>query len=335
MLFLQAAFTQSKFAEFENSIEARKKTLGNDLVVVVANKDTILYQKTFGEISVKAQVPIGATSQWLTTAMVLLLVDEGKISLDDNISRYIPLYDKYFKSYITIRHCLSHMTGIQAEDFKNANLTAKRNYNSLEEEVADFAKKEIRTNAGEEFRYSMMGANIAAYIVEAVTKKKFEAIIKTRLLNPLGMRNTSFTTDDGSATNPSSGAKSSAGDLTKFLQMLLNNGKLNGKQILSENAIAEMKKIQVSKDKMKFSPKATEDFYHALGAWAIEGGENIGETATVLTSPGFLGVWPIVDFNRGYAFVFFPKSTPTEQSTNVYLGLKGELDELNLKAANK
>ena len=332
MLFLQAAFAQGKFADLESSIEARRKELGNDLMVIVANKDTIVYQKAFGDITNRAQATVGAASTWFTAALVLQLVDEGKISLDDKVSQYLPIYDKYFKSYITIRHCLTNLTGIQIDPFKTANLTAKRNYESLEEEANDYAKKEIQTNAGEEFRFNGIGFTIAARAVEVATKKKFEQLMRQRIFTPLGMRNTSFSTDDGSPASPFSQAKSSAADLTKFLQMLLNNGKFNGKQILSEAAVAEMRKVQVSKDRMKFSPKAAGDFQYALGTWAVEGKEGQGETATVLASPGFIGVWPMVDFTRGYTFLIFPKTVTSEQNVNVFLGLKQLMDRLYLAA---
>ena len=64
--------------------------------------------------------------------------------MDDKVVQYIPVFGSYGKNYVTIRHCLTHMTGIQSDPFKQASVTAKRKYNSLEEEVADFAKKEIQ-----------------------------------------------------------------------------------------------------------------------------------------------------------------------------------------------
>ena len=335
MLFLQVACAQGKFAHLESSIEARKKELGVDLMVIIANKDTILYEKAFGDVTNRAQATVGAASAWFTTALVLQLVDEGKISLDDEVSRYLPIYDSYFKSFLTIRHCLTQMTGIQMDPFKTTDLTAKRKYESLEEEANDYAKKEIQTNAGEEFRFNGIGFSIAARVAEIATKKKFEQLMRQRIFTPLGMRNTSFSTDYGSPASAFSQAKSTAADFTKFLQMLLNNGKLNGKQILSEAAVAEMKKIQVPREKMKFSPKAAGDFQYTLGTWAIEGGEGAGKHATALTSPGLLGVWPMVDFSRGYTFLIFPKNVTVEQNANVFLGLKQEIDQLNLLPSKK
>ncbi len=336
MLFLQPGFSQGKFADLEETVEARRKTLGNDLMVYVANKDTILYQKAFGEMNVRTQVPVGAASAWFTTALVLQLVDEGKISLDDKIVQYLPIYGNYAKNYVTIRHCLTHMTGIQTDAFKTASLTAKRKYESLEEEVNDYAKKEIQTNAGEEFRYSNMGVSIAARIVEVVTKKKFEQLMRQRIFSPLGMRNTVYTTEEGTPGSPSIGAKTTGADFTRFLQMILNGGSFNGKKILSPEAITEIRKIQITNDKVRNAPKTMEGFQYTLGGvWAVEAPEGPGAAATVLASPGLLGAWPMIDFNRGYVLVVLPKNFTGEQRQNEYLGLKEILDQLPLSAGKK
>jgi CubicO group peptidase (beta-lactamase class C family) len=327
LLFLQPAFAQNNFSGFETAVEGKRKFLGNDLMVFVASPDTVVYQKAFGDINNKTQVSIGASSNLLTTALVLQLVDEGKISLDDKISRYLPIFESYGKGYITVRHCLSHMTGIQAEAFKVAGFLGKKKYSSLEEEVTDFARKEIQANTGEEFRYNTMGLNIAARIAEIVTKKKFEQLMRQKIFTPLGMRNTTFTTDDGAAPNPSIGARSTAADYTRFLQMLLNKGRFNGKQILSENAIADMRKVQVPRERMKVVPKGTEGFQYALGTWAVEGPEGMGTTATTLATPGFSGTWAAIDFSRGYSYLIIPKNFEGEQKPATYLELKTILDQ--------
>lgn len=329
MLFLQSGFAQGRFTDLEETIEARRKTLGNNLLVYIANKDTILYQKAFGEMTVRTQAPLGAASAWFTTALVLQLVEEGKLTLDDKVADYLPVFSSYAKNYVTIRHCLTHQTGIQTDAFKTASLTAKRKYESLEEEAADYAKKEIQTNAGEEFRYSNMGPSIAARIVEVVSKKKFEQLVRQRIFSPLGMRNTAFVTEDGTPASPSTGAKSTAADMTRFLQMILNGGTLNGKKVLSPESIEEMRKIQFSAEKIKNAPKAMEGFAYTLGGlWSAGLEEEPGASASVLVSPGLLGAWPMIDFKKGYAVVIFPKSFSGEQRQNEYLGLKEILDQI-------
>jgi CubicO group peptidase (beta-lactamase class C family) len=327
LLLLQTIYAQKNFSELEKAVEAQKTILGNDLVVIIANADSITYQKEYGNFNNKTQAPIASSGKWLTAALIMQLVDEGKISLDDKISKYLPVFESYGKNYITIRHCLSHQTGIQGPANILERMFDRKKFNTLDEEVTEFAKKEIQNNPGLDFRYNNMGLNIAGRIAEVVTKKKFDALIKLRLFTPLGMRNTTFSTLDGTAPNPSGGAKSTAVDYTKFLQMLLNNGKFGGKQILSEASVAELKKVQVTKEQIKYAPKAAEGFTYALGSWVEEGSGAIGGSATTLACPGLFGTWPLIDFSRSYACVFFVKNLLSEQKADAYLKLKKIIDK--------
>ncbi len=337
MLFLQPAFAQKNFSELEKAITENKNILGKDLVVIITSPDSIVYQKAYGDFNNKTQAPIASCSKWLTAALVMQMVDEGKLGLDDKISKYLPVFESYGKSYITIRQCLSHMTGIQSEGIKILKFLERKKFNSLEEEVTEFAKKEIQANPGIEFRYSNIGLNIAARVVEVVSKKKFDVLIKQKLFTPLGMRNTTFSTLDGSAPNPSGGARSTAADYINFLQMILANGKFAGKQILSEASVAEMRKVQVTKEQIKYAPKAAEGFTYALGSWNLTPDPSPSEMekgaagASVLACPGLFGTWPMIDFSRGYACIFFVKSLLGEQKADAYLELKKVIDKQFVK----
>jgi CubicO group peptidase (beta-lactamase class C family) len=329
MLFLQASFAQKKtpppstMPAVDKLVDERKKLLGNDFSVVIAVADSILYQKNVGDAAnLKTPFSIGASSQWLTTALILQLADEGKVSLDDPVSKYLPIFESYRRNYVTLRHCLTHQTGLGKESFKLAGFLEKKKFSSLEEEVADIIKKEIHANAGEEFRYSSYGTVIAARVAEVVTKKRFDQIIRTKLFVPLGMRNTSFTTDDGSAPNPATGAKSTATDLTKFLQLLLNKGKAGEKHILTEAAVNEMRNVQVAAAQTKAVPKADEGFAFALGTWTADDGAATGTNASTLVAPGLTGTWPEVDFARGYTFLVFAREFSGEQQKELYRELK-------------
>jgi len=334
MLLFQGAFTQSSFSELDKMITEKQKIIGQDLVLIIAKKDSIVYQKAFGAFNAKTVAPVASCSKWLTAALIMQLVDEGKLSLDDMVSKYLPIFESYGKNYITIRHCLSHMTGIQSEPIRIVKLLEKKKFNSLEEEVNEFAKKEIQTNPGTEFRYSDIGLNIAGRVAEIVTKKKFDLLIRQRLFVPLGMRQTTFSTLDGSAVNPSGGAKSTAADYSRFLQMMLNNGSFNGLKILSEAAVLQMKKIHASVDKIKYAPKSAEGFLYALGSWSLTShtpghspATPEGGTASVLSSPGLFGTWPMVDYCRGYTAIFFVKNFLGEQKADVYLEMKKLIDK--------
>ena len=334
LLFLQPGFAQTRdkkndreyglnnFPELDGLVTQYQKLLGNDMVALVWT-DTVVFKKELGDFNAKTETPVASASKWLTAALILELVDEGKLSLNDKVSQYLPIFEKYGKNYITLRHCLSHFTGIESEQCMKGLLQRKK-FASLEEEVESFAKKEIQTNPGTEFRYSNIGLNIAGRVAEVVTKKKFDQLIKQKILNPLGMSKTSFSPLDGSAINPSGGARSTANDYLRFLQMLLNNGQYNGKQILSEAAVKEMRTIQTTPDRIKYAPQAATGFKYALGSWVIEGNN---EEATALASPGLFGTWPMVDWCRGYAVIFFAKTLLGEQKADAYMKMKEAIDE--------
>src|SRR5690348_3734764 len=86
----------ANFDYLDALIVKEQKPLGNDLVAMVWT-DTLVYKHELGELDARTVVPLGAASQWLTAAMVMKLVEEGKLSLDDKIGQYIPIFDTYGK----------------------------------------------------------------------------------------------------------------------------------------------------------------------------------------------------------------------------------------------
>lgn len=313
------------FSAFEQKVLAEQKVLGNDVVILVWKKDdTLVYKKELGSYNSKTQAPIASCSKWLTAALVMQFVDEGLISLDDPVSRWLPEFERYGKNYVTVRHCLSHMTGIDEETRLLKKLVQRSRYESLEEEVNQFARREIRSNPGNDFWYGNTGLNIAGRVLEVISRKKFDALIKQKLFNPLGMRKTSFTNPNGGAINPSGGAYSTADDYMRFLVMLLSGGQYGGKQILSPESVNELMKIHSSQDKVKYTPKSATGYNYALGSWVIE--EQNGK-ATTLASPGLFGTWPMIDFCRGYAYLVFVKNLLGDERAGIHIELKEILDK--------
>ncbi len=331
LLFLQPVFGQYNWSDLDHELEAKQKLLGNNVVAMIWKGDSLVYKKEMGDFNSKTQAPIASCSKWLTAALVMILVDEGKLSLDDKIVQWFPEYRKYFKNYITIRHCLSHMTGIEDESSFLKRILQRRKYASLEEEVNAFGAREIRANPGTDFWYGNIGLNIAGRIAEIVSKKKFDLLIKQKLFTPLGMRKTTFSTMDGSALNPSGGAQSTADDYMKFLVMMLQKGKYNGQQILTEQSVFEMMHTQNTKEQIRYAPKAAEGFTYALGSWVVEEHPRASPEeegiARCLASPGLFGTWPMIDYCRGYAYIVFVKNLLGEERANAHLELKQIIDK--------
>lgn len=323
LLLFQPAFSQYNWAELDQELQAKQKLLGTNIVCLLWRKDSLIYKKEMGDFNAKTVAPIASCSKWLTAALVMMFVDEGKLSLDDKITRWLPEFGKYGKNYITIRFCLSHMTGIDDEGHFLKKLFQRKKFSSLEEEVNSFAPREIRANPGTDFWYGNIGLNIAGRVLEVISKKKFDILIKQKLFNPMTMRKTSFTSFDASPINPSGGASSTAEDYMKFLVMLLNKGKYNGKQILSEESVNQLMQIQTSAELIKYAPKAAEGFNYALGSWVVE--EKNGK-AISLASPGLFGTWPMIDFCRGYAYIVFVRNLLGEERAGEHIELKKIID---------
>lgn len=314
LLLFQPAFSQKNFTDLDDILQQNQKLLGKDFVVMIWKKnDTLAYEKHFGDFNTKTQAPIASCSKWLTAALVMEFVDQGKLSLDDKITKWLPEFEKYGKNYITIRTCLSHMTGIRSEPITLMKLFDRKKFTSLEDEVNSFASKDIQANPGVEFRYSEIGLDIAGRILEIVSKKRFDILARQQLFIPLGMRRTTFSSMDGSAVNPSGGAQSSPEDYMHFLVMMMNKGVYQGKRILSEKAVDEMLQVQTTPDKIKYAPAVAQGYNYALGAWAVE--EKNGK-ATSVSSPGLFGTWPLIDYCRGYAYLFFVKNLLSEQKAS-------------------
>jgi len=309
-------------AELDALLEKNKKNLGADVVTLVYKDGKIVYKKKLGDFfDEKTQVPIASASRWLTAALVLQFIDEGKLSLETPIADYLPIYATYGKKYITIRHCLTDIIGIES---KKWSITESGKFETLEALVDDYAKREIKANTGTDFWYSNMGINIAARVIEKITKKGFEQIMSQKLLRPLNMKNTSFSSNDGRAVNPASGAASTANDYMNFLVMLLNKGVHNGKQILSAKSVEELLAIQVKDIPISYAPKEAAGFDFGLGGTILE--KDADGKTVVAGCTNFLGFWPFINVCNGYACIILPKGFLSDAKKELFSSVRGIIE---------
>jgi CubicO group peptidase (beta-lactamase class C family) len=331
LLFWLVSFSQSSKTLPPSSspgtdefLKANQKPLGTNLVVLAYQNGKVVYkkemEKEIGDFNGRLQVPAGLVSQWLTAAAVMAYVDAGKISLDDKVSKYIPIFAKYMKTYITIRNCLSYTTGIKGDPPGPLKLLQKNKYPDLETEVNAFAsKREIETNPGTEVYFSQIGADIAARVLEVVSKKTFDRVVQEKILRPCKMRGTSFTGDNGTTANAFSGATTTPNDLINFLGMLLNKGSFEGKTVLSERSVQEMETLQFPALPVKFVPKEAAGYRAGLGCW-------ISGDGRIVSSLNQEGQWAYIDRCRNYAAVIVPKNSISEPRPELYTQLKERLD---------
>jgi CubicO group peptidase (beta-lactamase class C family) len=317
---IKAQTKPGKFADIPaitSGLEKYQKELGNDFVVIIQKDGKEIYKHEFGELKAGSQEPVGAASQWLTAALVMTFVDEGKLRLDDKLGDFLPIMQSYSKGYITIRQCLSHTTTIESDLPIYRTALKKKKFSTLEDEVKAYAKdRNMKGKQGSQFYYSNMGPNIAGQVLEVISKKDFDRLFRDRIGKALGLRRTSFMSDGVYAEDPSGGAKSSADDYMKFLTMLLNNGMYNGKQVLSEKAVNELFKIQTGDARIVYTSPISQGNSYGLGCWLQE--KDAQGSGVLVNCPGISGTWPWIHRGKGYAAIVFTKGEMADQQRVVF-----------------
>jgi CubicO group peptidase (beta-lactamase class C family) len=265
-------------------------------VTLVATPDRVVRVDAVGHADIASKRPMTADALFWIASMtkpvtgvaVVMLAEEGKLSLDEPASKYLPelgamkMADGSPAKTITIRHLATHSAGLP-ENTGAETRGAKR----LQDLVAAFATRPMQFEPGSKWQYSQTAINSLGRIVEVVSGKRFEDFLDERIFKTLGMTDTTFypsaeqvkrlatsyATKDGqlSKTNlfifngmdlsnrdrvplANGGLFSTAGDYGKFARMLLNDGTLDGKQILKPESVKLLSALHSNDLKTGFTP---------------------------------------------------------------------------------
>jgi CubicO group peptidase (beta-lactamase class C family) len=183
-------------------------------VLLVASPDKVLSLDAVGFADVAAKKPlrtddlfwIASMSKPMTAAAVMMLVDEGKVRLDDPVEKYLPAFQGQMvlvesspervvlqkpSHPITVREVLSHTSGLPF--MSNVEQQAHHiDTLPLREAVLSYALTPLKTEPGSKYDYSNAGINTAGRIVEVVSGMPYEEFMQRRLFDPLGMKDTTF-----------------------------------------------------------------------------------------------------------------------------------------------
>lgn len=194
-----------KFASIVNPLVESKKLAG--AVMLVASPDTVLVREVYGygDIAGKRLMRtddlfwIASQSKPMTAAALMILVDEGKVNVDDPVEKYLPefagemvndlgkLRQPHF--LVTIRNLLTHTSGLA---FAAPEESPTLDSLPLSVRAADYARLRLQFEPGSKFSYSNAGINTVGRIIEIVSGLPYEKFLEQRLLIPLGMTNTTF-----------------------------------------------------------------------------------------------------------------------------------------------
>ncbi|MFM8879431.1 MAG: serine hydrolase domain-containing protein [Verrucomicrobiota bacterium] len=255
-------------------------------VTMVVSKDRVLHLETTGLADVAARKPMQAdTVFWIasmtkpiTATAVLMLQDEGKLNVHDPVAKYLPEFANLKTpsgqpANLTLIQILTHTSGLG-----EAGGPAARDAKTLADLVPLWLAAPMQFEPGSRWSYSQSGINAAGRIVEVVSGMSFDAFLKKRLFQPLGMNSTTFYPGASErarqvtayAKNPATGSLeavpprpefgprdrppqgngglySTAEDYGRFCQMLLGGGRFQGVRYLSEASMKLLSTAQTPK----------------------------------------------------------------------------------------
>ncbi len=269
-------FHAAKLAEMDAVITnaiAEKKLPGG---VLWLEHRGVVYRKAYGQRAVvPAPEPMtldtifdlaSLTKVVACTPAVMLLVERGRLKLDDPVCRYLPEFTGGGREAVTIRHLLTHTAGLRPD------ISLKPDWSGYEAGLRLCLAEALTARPGERFIYSDTGPILLGEIVRRVTGRRLDEFLAEELYRPLRMRDTAFNPPPGvrgrvAPTEVENGAPvrgvvhdprarrlggvaghaglfSTAADLARFARMLLNGGELEGVRIFRPETVRLMTSVQ-------------------------------------------------------------------------------------------
>ncbi len=291
-------------------LDRRLRTDGlGGAALIVRRQDHDVYRRSYGAYNAATPLPMASASKWLTAALVMTLVDSGRLKLDQPVAAYEPKLRGPIAA-VTMRQLLSNTHGLA--NAPNCVLSSSVPAAHCD---AQLVAMHVLARPGSRFSYGPTGYTLAGRIVELLTGQSFEVAFQTRIAHPLGMFHTSFTaTFDGErsiAVDPAAGVVSTAADYIRFEQMLASTGSLDSTRVLSPSSVDAMFTTATRGTQFKSDPVAAElpSVGYALGAWVEAVGPD--QRAAVIDAAGAYGTYPWIDRRRniyGVLVVFDPSN---------------------------
>jgi CubicO group peptidase (beta-lactamase class C family) len=240
--------------------------------VVVGRKGAAVWQRGFGRLDWSQDSPAVNPTESIydlasltkvvgTTTALMILYDQGKVHLDDPVSKYVPEFAGGDKDLVTLRLLLEHRSGLPA------GRDLWRIARSPEEAREAVIQTPLAYHPDQYYEYSDLGADMLGFVVEAASGQRLDQFLADHVWKPLGMEDTFFKPADSlreriapTEVNPPrgyplkgevhdenafalggiaghAGLFSSASDLAVFAQMMLNGGQYNGTRIIADSTV--------------------------------------------------------------------------------------------------
>jgi CubicO group peptidase (beta-lactamase class C family) len=240
--------------------------------VALVDTDRVLWLQGFGQTNFTNGKPITpdtafsiqSMSKTFTALAVMIAVQDGLVDLDNPITTYLPdftvhsMFEDHPERKITLRHLLSHTSGLGFDAPVGNN--DDRPGAGFEIHIRSISDTWLKMPVGQDYSYSNMGIDLAASIIQVVSGKPFPEYAREKVFTPLGMTHSTYDLDRITADPEraighavgfdrlpvevpmmgAGGVYTTASDLGRFLQFMLNRGRLNGMQVLRADLVDEM-----------------------------------------------------------------------------------------------
>lgn len=309
--------------------------------LVLLHRGRPVYAAAYGERDVLRNEPftldtvarIYSSTKWISGAAVMRASDEGLFSLDDTAGDYLPDYaDMGIRgsSETTspmVRHMFAHASGMEGDSppVFNESITMEQ----CVDQLIDYVDPLLAAPA-EQILYGSNSMQVTGRIIEITSGEGFESYLQSRLLDPLGMDDSSYNPDGDelnrmgpvyikllgswipivpppsqTVTNPglAYGMFSTLDDYARFLLMIRNAGQFNGQRILSRQAVQTMSTDQAPGAPFVGGVVPPPGTRYGIGNWLSF--LNGNDVAQFTSSAGFAGTFPWYDRTNDLAGVFF------------------------------
>lgn len=164
------------------------------VAVLVVQNGKILFEKGYGLADLEHHVPvtpqtifrIGSVTKQFTATAILKLQEEGRLSINDKLSKYIPDFPR--GDEVTLRELMNHTSGIH--DYVPNDLSTIAKPTTIEAMIKEIEKHPYDFDPGTQWRYDNAGYTLLGYIVEKVSGQSYGDFLRQNLFQPLGMTNT-------------------------------------------------------------------------------------------------------------------------------------------------
>jgi len=196
------------------------------LTALIYKDGDIIYRKAFGMANMELQVAmkpesvieIGSITKQFTAVSILMLAEQGKLSIDDEITKFISDYPTNGKT-ITVHHLLNHTSGIKSYTGMPNFIDFAREDHSPEDIIDFFKNEPMDFDPGEKYLYNNSGYILLGYIIEKVSGQSYPDFIADNIFNPLQMNNSYYGSKTKLIQNRAEGYSPAEGGWQKALPL--------------------------------------------------------------------------------------------------------------------